>query len=351
MKLISVYMPNIVNNPYSENIRRLLNLVEIETYSIKKIFGSPRLFFACKIVNLNWFENIASLKEYYVKRILLQVFKRSHIKIIYTFHNKKPHNNKFEKHSAKIMQLLCKLSDSIIGLCPDTLKYVEEIVPEAGNKVRIIPHPNYISNYSNSDNDYKKEYNISSNDIVLMFFGSLSKYKNIEMLIDVFQNIDAKDIKLLIVGGSNSADYKNQLLNRTNGSESIIADFRFVPENEIVNLYNTADIIVLPYNDETTLNSGAMYLSFSLKKTVICPDIGSVNALWDKSFVYTYSYANAKDHAEKLKGCINAVLNDIKHDSNVLQKKGIRAFEYVKEYHSDERIAGLYKELYLQLLK
>lgn len=344
-------MPNTVNNPYAYNIRRLLNLEEIETYSLKDILRNPKLLFMCKIVNLNWFENITSTREYYIKYILLQMFKMLHIKIIYTFHNKKPHKNDYEKYSAKMMRLLCESSDCIVGLCPDTIKYVNKIVPDSGNKIHIIPHPNYISNYTNSDYNYKKKYNISSDDLVFMFFGTLSKYKNIEILIKIFQDLDDKRIKLMIVGGTDSRDYKNQLYKQISESKSIITDFRFIPETEVVNFYNTADIIILPYNDETVLNSGAMYLSFSLKKTVICPEIGSINALKDKSFIYSYTYTDAIDHTKKLRECIKTVLYDIRNDTNILKKKGKKAFEYVREYHSDEKVAAIYKELYQQLLR
>lgn len=184
-----------------------------------------------------------------------------------------------------------------------------------------------------------------------MFFGTLSKYKNIEILIKIFQDLDDKRIKLMIVGGTDSRDYKNQLYKQISESKSIITDFRFIPETEVVNFYNTADIIILPYNDETVLNSGAMYLSFSLKKTVICPEIGSINALKDKSFIYSYTYTDAIDHTKKLRECIKTVLYDIRNDTNILKKKGKKAFEYVREYHSDEKVAAIYKELYQQLLR
>ena len=350
MTIISVYIPNIVDNPYSYNIRRILKEYGIETISLRNILRSASAYRECKIINLNWYENVDSYKQYLIKRILLTLLSKSHIKIIYTFHNKKPHSGKYQKQSNKLMRILCKNSDAIIGLCTYTRVIVEEICGGCSKKVSIIPHPNYIKNYNVGEN--KKDYGIPDDAIVFLFFGTISAYKNIEMLIDVFNNeISDENAYLLIVGGTTDNHYVSDILKRVNNNTRIITDFRYIPDEEISAVYGAADIVILPYNKESSLNSGALYLSFSLEKTVICPDIGSVIDINDKSFIYHYDYKNQEDHYSKLVDVINHVNEDRKEKKSILKEKGARAYKYVSEIHSDEIIGASYEKLYHRLIE
>ncbi len=350
MAILSVYVPNTVDNPYSYNIRRILKEHGIETIPLKNILRSVNAFRECKIINLNWYENVDSYKQYIIKRILLSFLSKSHIKIIYTLHNKKPHNGKYQNQSKKLMKKLCENSDAIIGLCTNTKEIVEEISEGCSKKVSIIPHPNYIKNYNVGDK--KKNYEIPDDATVFLFFGTISAYKNIEMLIDVFnnENID-ENAYLLIVGGSGDNQYVEDILKRVGNNPRIITDFRYIPDEEISAVYGAADIVILPYSKESSLNSGALYLSFSLAKTVICPDIGSVIDIDDKSFVYHYNYENQEDHYNKLVDLINQVNIDRKEKKSILQEKGARAYKYVLETHSDEIIGASYDELYHRLIE
>jgi len=348
--IITGYMPNNNDNLYTYNVRRLLKSKQIDTLPIKKILLSPNLFKKCKIINLNWYENVDGFFGFFFRSMLLSFLKLSHIKIIYTLHNKTPHSMNSRKYGKKIMKKLCIISDAIIGLCPETEEIIKQISPPSVGKLTIIPHPNYIHNYKLDKTNDRLKYGLDNDDIVFMFFGKILPYKNIEILIESFKDLKKENAKLLIIGSADNEQYKNQILEMVGEDKNIICDFRFVPDEEIPALYQTADITVLPYNKTSSLNSGALYLSFSLKRTVVCPDIGTIKALTERDFVYDYSY-NGDEHFKQLSICLDRVYSDYMSNRDCLKDKGVKAFRYMCKNHSDEKIATMYEELYNHIIK
>lgn len=351
-KIFSSFIPYRVNNPYAANVMRLIEKQGIEVLPIKKCICNPVLLFKSKIFNFNWFETLSNDREFYGKIILIRLLKLFRKKIIYTIHNKQPHNCKNEKLSLKLMCELAKSADVIVGLCPDTNEVIDKIGMEYNEKLIIVPHPNYIFNYPIlTEENYREKYHINENDIVFMFIGAVLPYKNIEMLIDIFKQVQNPMAKLLIVGRASDDVYRDSLSERARGVKNIICDFVYVPDEEIVNYYNTADIVILPYQKKSSLNSGAVYLSYSLKKTVICPDIGTMKSMLDTSFVYMYSYEDENQHMVQLNEAVSKAISDELTRPGTLKEYGCKAYEYIVNYHSDEAISEQYGVIYNNLIK
>jgi len=334
------------------NIRRLIQQQGYMTLPIRECLANPRTFLKCKVFNFNWYDSAATRFEYLRKKMLLGFLHMTGKKIIYTLHNKQPHNQTNSSYSVRLMKYMCRKADAIVGLCPDTQSVVRGIEPEALKKLRIIPHPSYIDNYDLSKMESLRErYKIADTDMVFLFIGSISPYKNVELLIDTFKKIKQDHIYLIIAGNPSNDEYRDELLKRISGAPNLLYDFRYIPDEEIEKFYNTADIVILPYHKTSSLNSGAVYLSFSLKKTVICPDIGTINALEDHSFVYDYHYDDEQEHAVQLETAIFRACADYENNPIIIREKGEHAYEYVATKHSDELISKLYGELYRDLIR
>jgi glycosyltransferase involved in cell wall biosynthesis len=312
---------------------------------------NPMLFKKCKIINLNWFEKIDNTVQYLEKVLLIKFLKVMGKKIIYTVHNKQPHDTS-NKFSFKMMKFLLQEADLVLGMCPETREVISSIAPESIQKLKYVLHPNYIYNYRNEVIiDYRKRFNFSDDDMVFLFLGFVSPYKNLELLIDTFKALHNEKIKLLIAGKPCNTGYEEKLVQRIDGSKNIITDFRYIPDKEIVSYYNTSSIVIMPYHKESSLNSGAVYLSFSLKRTVICPDIGTMKALKNHDFVYQYEYSDESEHPEKLRLAILKACEDYEQNPDMIIEKGEQAFTYVATEHSDECIGKMYSNYYRGLLK
>ncbi len=350
-KILTAYYPWLNDNLYIVNVRNAISDAGYEIRSFRSIFKNPIKFLQCKIVNLNWFENAPTRKSYWKKNIVLEILKIFRKKIVYTIHNKQPHDLKYNKYALKLMQKLCNRSAAIIGLCPDTHEVVRKLAPAADEKVVVIPHPNYIANYSASaTKDLRGQFGFSKGDLVLLYMGLLRPYKNLELLIDIFHRVQNDKIKLLIAGEPFDAAYQEELVRHAAGNPDIAFDFRYIPDEEVAAYYHTADLVVLPYHKVSSLNSGVVYLSFSLKRTVICPDIGTINMISDKSFVYSYHYDTDEEHAGALDKILAEAISDFEANPDILREKGEMAYRYVKGAHSPEGVRQKYAELYAAIL-
>ena len=314
------------------------------TYSLKD-------FFLTKYFLLNWFETLGGNKriDYFkkcVKIIFLQIFKK---KILWVVHNKKPHskyaNDISNKLSIKLMKKLLKRSYRIIILCDETKKVLKDLSKNKSqfeNKIYKIPHPNYIDIYPVEET---KEIVNDTGKLNFLYIGQVNKYKNIELIIEEFNNLRNENISVHIAGNCKDEVYKKQLqlLSKNN---SITFDFRFIPDNEINNLVRKYDILILPYSLETSLNSGTIFLAFNNKKTVISPLIGTLKEFKTSSFFYSYIYKNENEHRLNLLKTIETVINDYESNSLILKEKGEIAFKYVQENNSIEHITQLYKKIF-----
>ena len=346
-KVLTAYYPWLDDNLYTLNVRQAIMKSGYDVESFRNIVKSPKKFLRCKIVNFNWFENAPTYRSYLKKCLVLFLLRIFRKKIVYTLHNKQPHDLKHNNYAVKLMKKLCKQAVAIVGLCPDTHEVVRQIAPDTVAKVIVIPHPNYIANYSAMKTcDLREKFGFSKGDLVLLYMGLLRPYKNIELLIYILNRIQNDKIKLLVAGTAFDEEYKEQLIRSAQGNPNIVFDFRYIPDEEVVAYYKTSDLVVLPYHKNSSLNSGVVYLSFSLKKTVICPDIGTINMIPDKRFVYSYHYDTDEEHEDALSKVFMEAVTDFERNPDILRQKGEMAYKYVSKMHSMDIVEQKYAELY-----
>lgn len=359
-QIISAYFPftNDVNK-YTENVENCIREAGIKIVNLRRYMFPLKDFFACKIYNFNWIEDRlvdnaqSGFKQWlkYVRMcITFDLIKLKGGKIIWTMHNKLPHGKANRKYKVKLMKKIARRASVVVIHCADSVKPLKELYPHIkDDKIRFINHPSYIGSYPAANADIRGRLSISEEDKVFLFVGSVRRYKNIETLITAFKGTEHNGIKLVIAGKPESDEYAASLLFLAGEDKDIIFESRFIPDEEISGYLSAADISVLPYDIENVLNSGSVYMSFSYKTTVICPAIGTINQLKDKSFVYAYSYSCDAEHAEKLKAALEKAISDIRKNPDVLAECGQRAYEYMLKEHSSKSIAEAYGALYGEL--
>lgn len=359
-QIISAYFP--YDNPwnkYTSNAQKCIRGAGIEIVNLRRYTFPLKDFFACKIYNFNWIENTitdnaASGFKQWVKYIrmclVFDLIKLKGGKIIWTMHNKLPHYKADRKYKVKLMKKIARRASAVVILCADSVGPLKELYPHIKEeKIHLINHPSYIGSYTPSGNDIKKRLGIKEDEKIFLFMGAARRYKNIETLITAFKSVPHSGIKLVIAAETDSKEYAEELHSLAGDSSDIIFDDRFIPDGELADYLSAADITVLPYDIENVLNSGSVYMSFSYKTTVVCPTIGTINQLKDKSFVYAYSYTDGADHLTKLKAALERVVSDIRKNPDVLAEYGRKAYEYMLTEHSDEGISKAYGELYARL--
>src|SRR5690606_5619017 len=89
-----------------------------------------------------------------------------------------------------------------------------------------------------------------------------------------------------------------------------------------------------------SLNSGTVILAFSNRRSVICPEIGTIADLGAaKENVLYYHYENSKEHLLKLTQTVQYALDLKEKDRSAFFSMGDRMYEYVAQHH-DRKLVG-----------
>lgn len=313
-----------------------------------QVTASLKDFFSTKFFLLNWFEKLGKTGkgfEFFKKLIkiaFLVVFRK---KVFYVMHNRAVHSENTSGGrwlSALLRFLVLRISTKIIVLCDETIDVIKNQYDNPScylKKLYKIPHPNYIGFYA------EPHAVLESHSVLrLLFTGRIQQYKNIEILIDCMNRLKEEPVELTVSGMCDDACYADSLKKMSKNPRTRF-DFRYVPDNEISTLVASHDIIVLPYDMKSSLNSGNIFLAFSYKRTVISPLIGSLKEYADSSFFYPYSYETGEDHRCALYETMVRAIADWKQNPACLLEKGETAYNHVRAENSVEKIAALYAPL------
>lgn len=101
-------------------------------------------------------------------------------------------------------------------------------------------------------------------DNYILFFGSVTKYKGVDLLISAFCSVkNDSGMKLVIAGKVQGNDIKC--------NENIILLNRFIADEEIGDLFRRASFIVYPYISATM--SGVLSIAYYFRKRVLMSDV------------------------------------------------------------------------------
>lgn len=121
---------------------------------------------------------------------------------------------------------------------------------------------------------YKRPAEIRNDKGVILFFGRISPYKGIDVLVkaipSVFNEYPAQE--LIIAGkSSNDIDLTSTLPDRYKHNVTILN--RHIPTDELIKLITDSKFVVCPYLDAT--QSGVLMTAFALNKPVVASNVGS----------------------------------------------------------------------------
>ena len=269
--------------------------------------GRFKDFIKVDVVWLNWYENFSGRNRAYylyhaVRRWLkLLVFKCCGTKIIYTVHNRQPHETQYSALNRLFYKCVFSLVDNIVILSDLT----RDVIKETGGKkfsgkIIKIPHPTYLCP--------KKKYQDNPEGFTVLFFGLLRPYKNIEMLLSVAA------IHPEIAGAALDLNYADSLKKAASGLNNVHLILRRLTDEEINELMDEASVLALPYDLKSSLNSGAAMFAFSKGLNVVIPNIGTILELSNRDKVYGYDYDNDSEHQSKFENALKKAHEDFTSD-------------------------------------
>jgi len=239
-------------------------------------------------------------------------------KIITTLHDVEPHlgYKRLDKMVARSFHL--RYSHCFIVHCE---KEKEKLVALGiKKKIYTIPHGDYsfFTRYS------KK--NVEERDAVL-FFGNTAPYKGLEYLLKAMPLITKKlpNAKIIIAGKGDLKRYA-KLITPSN----IEVYNKFIPNEEVAELFQMAKVIALPYIEAT--QSGIIPIAYAFKKPVVTTSVGCIPDIVDNE--RTGIIVPPKD----VNALAEAIIKLLKNDE-LRREMGKNAYIKMKEELSWDKIA------------
>jgi glycosyltransferase involved in cell wall biosynthesis len=108
----------------------------------------------------------------------------------------------------------------------------------------------------------------------ILFFGRISKYKGVNVLINAMPQVLASfSNEQLVIAGKGADEPILTNTNLLNNKNNITLIDKYIPNNELVKLIAAAKFIVCPYIDAS--QSGVLMTAFALNKPVVASDVGA----------------------------------------------------------------------------
>lgn len=302
-------------NPYNallysniKAITRSQNLVH--EYSHKKA-----IFEKYDIVHFHWPDGYINHKSLFkaIQRalllsLILLIVKIKGTRIVWTVHNVAPHDAFHPTYSQFFMRWFAKQCDGLIFMSEESKATFFNLYACKDNiQYAIIPHGHYRNSYPAPIDKTlaKSKLCLPQEKHVLLFFGMIKPYKNIDLLMELFAQAKLYDYILVVAGNTDSEELKEKLKKHAK-NPNIHLFLQFIPDDKLHIYLSAADTVILPY--KSILNSGALLLALSFNKPVIAPHMGAFVSLQQelgRKWIYSYagdlevsSLKNALRHLE-----------------------------------------------------
>ena len=336
------FPPKSVTNPYIDHV---INGLEKNGVTVinkgaankyKKLFSSFQAMVRhTDVYHFNWLENKASV-DTKKNRIIcgailmwLRVIRLSGGKLVWTMHNRESHDCEGDKtfHYSFLRKLISQM-DMIVVHAKDSTDILVNEYHFPAEKICYVPHGSYLEG---AGAELPKADNHDG--LVFLAFGRINRYKNIPMLIQVFREANMPDVRLRIFGKCDAGDpdLLLQIQKEIGDHQNITYEDRYVSDEEANAIFGHSDIVILPYDKQSMINSGAAVKAFSEAKPIIVSRFGAMKDIEDRSFVHCYDYTDDADHKEQLKKILLDVYRQWCGQKESLANEGEEAFRYAKE--------------------
>lgn len=315
--LRTIFAPHFINtNPYQKQLAEYLdNLgVEVDGLSYRKVFlptatkkGKVNIF------HLHWLHTFSKAPNTITALLRvtkfisgLVILRLMGIKIVWTAHNLKDHENQRQFLDRICTFTVAKLAHAIITHCQAAKwEVIKELNLTNKNKVFAMPHGNYNTYYENKidQTEARKLLGLSDSSTVFLFLGLIRPYKGVFELIESFQQLPKDGLELVIAGKTLNDELTEQVKQKIEGFDNIKFRPGFVPDDQIQVYMNASDAVIFPYKN--VLTSGTVILAMSFGKACIAPRRGCIGEILHESGAFLYN----PDQEEGLLEAMNSALH------------------------------------------
>ncbi len=186
-------------------------------------------------------------------------------RVVVTIHDPVAHSGEKDRKTAFLNQLFIKRANAFVFCSAFATTAFKQLMPNNKKPVFTISLQPY---------RYIQQFIKPSPQAHILFFGRLSPYKGIDLLLEAFSIVlrQFPHLRLVIAGKSNPGYTINKSLIDPLSDHLEWID-RYVSTEELVSLMQGAQCIVCPYRDAT--QSGVLMTAFAAGRTVIATNVGA----------------------------------------------------------------------------
>lgn len=213
--------------------------------------------------------------------ILRKVKKNGHTKIIAITdnvipHEKRPGDTPFTRYFLQPCDAFITMSEKVMN----DLKTFEPNKPALQ-----VAHPLY-DNFGAAiaRSEARAQLKISNDELIILFFGFIRKYKGLDILLEAMALIKAQTVNSkfpipkLLIAGEFYEDEKvyQQKIDELDIRDNLMLETHFITDSEVKNYFCAADVVVQPYRNAT--QSGVTPLAYHFEKPMIVTNVGALPA-------------------------------------------------------------------------
>ena len=194
-------------------------------------------------------------------------------KVVINIHDPEPHSGEENWRTKLIRSLFFPRTDQFI-LFSDYSRnqFIKAYKPKGiVSNTRLVPYNSYLR-YKPKPIDLNIDF---AKDYIILFYGRISKYKGVEILLGAFDIINRKypNVKLIIAGKANYNYSIPKSLKNMIGTSLFIIN-RFITNEEVSFLMRESSVLVCPYKDAT--QSGVIMTALSFGLPVVASNVGGL---------------------------------------------------------------------------
>lgn len=266
---------------------------------------------------------------------MLQSLRQRGVTIIWTIHNRIPHELHYREPEIELHHLLASEADAIHIMAPDTPAVMSDVVELDPAKIHVIPHPSYQGVYDvGVDRDTaRRSFGLEADDRSVLFLGQIRPYKGVQALIEA-TSLAAKTsnsrLVLMLAGVVKdlrvedfTAAIPDHLATRTL--------FDFVPDGDLSRWFRAADVAVFPY--QAILNSGSVHLAATFGVPTLLPGEDHLRRQFgDEPWV---AFFDKQRPAESIAELLNdpELFKDVTEHDFTRFTSGIGPWDISRQYH------------------
>ena len=285
--------PNDSTNPYTPLLYSNLGQgVQVEEFSAQKLLHRYDLW------HIHWPESLLNIRSAPKAAYKLAGFfaaidylRWRGAKIVWTMHNFKAHEALHPSLEARFWRQFIPRVDGAISLSETGLSMAKAQFPALCDvPTAVIPHGHYREEYPQNTVDGRDALDIPPKARVILFFGAVRAYKNVDSLVRAFRDVTTPEALLYVVGRPNTVSLTRTILDEASKDSRVRVEFEFVKIEDVSKFMQAADLVVLPYR--AILNSGSALLALSFNRPVLVPDLGAMGDLssdFGSAWVRTFS--------------------------------------------------------------